>query len=74
MRRLILVPALAAAVLTAATAVAGCATMRVSSHEWPGAESGRYRTFAWAAQERLEPTVGDAVAKIVARLPRGEGR
>ena len=45
--------ALSLAVLAAATAVAGCATMRVSSYEWPGAEFGRYRTFAWAAQERL---------------------
>jgi hypothetical protein len=42
---------LAVAVMTGVAA--GCGTLRVSSYEWPGAEFGRYRTFAWAAQERL---------------------
>lgn len=49
--------ALAIAVLAAAV-VAACAPMRVNSYEWPGAEFGRYRTFGWAAQDRL--STGDA--------------
>ena len=32
---------------------AGCAPLRVSSYQWPGADFARYRTFTWGPQDRL---------------------
>jgi len=41
----------AAIVLT--VAAAGCAPLRATSYHWPGADVGRYRTFAWGPADRF---------------------